>query len=368
MDMSLREWLILIGVIIIAGVMIDGYRRMRVAKKRSSELSFGLEEVRGSEEDFSSELPNGGARRTPRSRGDSDPMVKDRVEPEFSTTDPLASLSSREEYSFSEDEELQLHRRMAEFVEPVPSYDSSFNAVDQSVDTLSLKSPKPPQSDEADLGKPVPVLTSLDASSEKKSEKPAPKASPAVRKVKTGSVKETPVSADSERSRNQRQSEKKEATEKLSERPPAREVIVINVLTKGGDNGGNFDGGGLDQFLRSSGMCFGDMGIFHRHVNTDGSGKVLFSMANGMEPGSFNVDKLEETETHIVSFFMGLPGPQKPMQAFTIMEETAQRMALDLGGELKDEHLSIMTQQTLEYCRQRISEYERKQLASKVPG
>ncbi|WBA80376.1 cell division protein ZipA C-terminal FtsZ-binding domain-containing protein [Endozoicomonas sp. GU-1] len=45
------------------------------------------------------------------------------------------------------------------------------------------------------------------------------------------------------------------------------------------------------------------------------------------------------------------------------MEETARRLALDLGGELKDEQFSVMTQQTLEHCRQRIREYERKQLA-----
>ena len=58
--MSLREWLILIGVLIIIAVLADGYRRMRLAKKRSSEISFGLEEIKGYDDDFSSELPNGG--------------------------------------------------------------------------------------------------------------------------------------------------------------------------------------------------------------------------------------------------------------------------------------------------------------------
>jgi len=32
----------------------------------------------------------------------------------------------------------------------------------------------------------------------------------------------------------------------------------------------------------------------------------------------------------------------------------------NLGGELRDEHRSVMTSQTIEHCRQRIREFERK--------
>ena len=113
-------------------------------------------------------------------------------------------------------------------------------------------------------------------------------------------------------------------------------------------------------------MRFGDMAIFHRYANTDGSGKIQFSMANGVEPGIFDIDSLDRSDTPAVSFFMGMPGPENPMKAFTIMEETARQLALDLGGELKDEQFSVMTQQTLEHCRQRIREYERKRLTNKV--
>ena len=60
--MTLREWLVLIGIIVIVGVLVDGFRRMRLAKKRESELSFGLEDVEGNNEAYGSELPNGGAR------------------------------------------------------------------------------------------------------------------------------------------------------------------------------------------------------------------------------------------------------------------------------------------------------------------
>ena len=31
--MNLRDWLIIIGVVIIIGILLDGFRRMRLAKK-----------------------------------------------------------------------------------------------------------------------------------------------------------------------------------------------------------------------------------------------------------------------------------------------------------------------------------------------
>ena len=61
-----------------------------------------------------------------------------------------------------------------------------------------------------------------------------------------------------------------------------------------------------------------------------------------------------------ISFFMSLPGPSNAMQAFDFMLETAQCVVKNLGGELKDERRSVMTAQTIEHCRQRIREYERK--------
>ncbi|MEC7377990.1 MAG: cell division protein ZipA, partial [Pseudomonadota bacterium] len=38
----------------------------------------------------------------------------------------------------------------------------------------------------------------------------------------------------------------------------------------------------------------------------------------------------------------------------------------NLGGDLKDERRSVMTPQTIEHCRQRIREFERKQRSKKA--
>ena len=40
--MSLREWLIAIGTLVIIGIVIDGVRRMRRARKESMAISSGM--------------------------------------------------------------------------------------------------------------------------------------------------------------------------------------------------------------------------------------------------------------------------------------------------------------------------------------
>ena len=63
--MNLRDWLIIIGVVIILGIVLDGIRRMRLAKKDSLKMSLemgGNLENTPIDDDFNPELPAGGAR------------------------------------------------------------------------------------------------------------------------------------------------------------------------------------------------------------------------------------------------------------------------------------------------------------------
>ena len=63
--MNLRDWLIIIGVVIIIGILLDGYRRMRLAKKDALKMSLdmgGNFDNTPLDDDFNPELPSGGAR------------------------------------------------------------------------------------------------------------------------------------------------------------------------------------------------------------------------------------------------------------------------------------------------------------------
>ncbi len=347
--MSLREWLILIGILVIVAVMVDGYRRMRLAKKRATELNFGLEEVKGYD-DALSELPNGGRARPLNEALSRKEHQRERVEPGFSSVGESDSPTE-----FLQPELSSVRRRQSSLNTTI---DVECDANGQSV-----------AQDDQLLGEHSKIATNTCNFPQQGNERSVTVAPPRERAGKKVGQGETARVSRQNREVSSQPSPNKtmpvakvvgESPEKLQDRPLASEVIVINILARGGEF---FAGDQLLQALLGCDLRYGDMSIFHRYANADGTGKIIFSVANGVKPGTFSIDELENTQTPALGMFMGLPGPENPMQAFALMEETARRLALDLGGEMKDEQLSVMTQQTLEHYRQRISDYERKQLA-----
>lgn len=153
-----------------------------------------------------------------------------------------------------------------------------------------------------------------------------------------------------------------EVKEPAAAQPAAEEVLVISVISR--DPAG-FKGPALLQNILESGLRFGEMDIFHRHESMAGNGEVLFSMANAVKPGVFDLDDIDLFSTPAVSFFLGLPGPRHPKQAFDVMVAAARKLSQELNGELKDDQRSVLTAQTIEHYRQRIVEFERRALTQK---
>lgn len=135
------------------------------------------------------------------------------------------------------------------------------------------------------------------------------------------------------------------------------EVLVVYVVAR--DPNG-FKGPALLQSILESGLRFGMRDIFHRHESLTGNGEILFSMANAVRPGTFDLDDIDHFSTRAVSFFLGLPGPSNPKQALELMLAAARKLSSELDGELKDDQRSVFTKQTEEIYRQRIVEFERR--------
>jgi cell division protein ZipA len=142
----------------------------------------------------------------------------------------------------------------------------------------------------------------------------------------------------------------------LAEREAAQEVFVIHVFNEQGLGG--FD---LRRVFNACDMRFGEMNIFHRFEKANAQGKIQFSVANSLEPGSFNLNTLDELSTTGISLFMSLPGPDKPMEAFDAMAEVALVFARNFNANLCDDSHSDLNPQTLEHYRQRIRDFSRKQ-------
>ena len=145
--------------------------------------------------------------------------------------------------------------------------------------------------------------------------------------------------------------------------PAIEQVISILVIAK--DTQG-FYGSQLLKLVEACGLVHGEMDIFHRFEDGLRLGKTQFSMANMMEPGTFNLKEMEHLHSPGVVFFLGLPTAQDSMQAFDYMLETAQCLATNLGGEVLDEQRSVMRPQTIEHCRQQIREFERRNMTRRA--
>lgn len=146
--------------------------------------------------------------------------------------------------------------------------------------------------------------------------------------------------------------------ERHREPQPVLEVIVVHLIARRGEP---FPGSDLLRLLLESGLRYGQMNIFHRHVNLDGHEELQFSMANAVEPGTFDLDTMEEKTFAGVTFFLKLPGATDALGALDKMLSICRRLASELDGDLKDEQHSVLTPQTMEHLRQRVQEFERRQ-------
>lgn len=155
-----------------------------------------------------------------------------------------------------------------------------------------------------------------------------------------------------------------DAKEQRTKDVPAVEQ-VISILVTASDSQG-FYGPQLLQLVEACGLVHGDMEIFHRYEDGPRLGKTQFSMANMMEPGTFEISEIDHLHTPGVVFFLGLPTAQDSMQAFDFMLETAQCLASNLGGEVLDEQRSVMRPQTIEHCRQQIRDFERRNMTRRA--
>lgn len=156
----------------------------------------------------------------------------------------------------------------------------------------------------------------------------------------------------------------KQPVEKPAEKTPSiEEVLVVNVKAP---KGHLFHGDALLEFILNNGLRYGAMSIFHRHAHEDGEGPVLFSLANMLKPGTFDLQNVESFATAGVTLFLTLPVyDDNNMAAFEQMIATAKNIADGLGGELNDENRSIMTGQTIEHYRERIRDFSRRQQLEK---
>ena len=144
-----------------------------------------------------------------------------------------------------------------------------------------------------------------------------------------------------------------------------REILVMHVRAKAEDG---FNGSDLLQILLACDMRYGDKDILHRHEKAEGKGCLQFSVANMLEPGTFNLEDINSFRTPGVTFFMTLPGPEDALQAFECMVETANCLVKNLDALLLDEDHSTASLQVINHYRERVKQFTRKMNSNLQPA
>ncbi|WP_119395588.1 cell division protein ZipA [Salinibius halmophilus] len=147
------------------------------------------------------------------------------------------------------------------------------------------------------------------------------------------------------------------AQEQVEEPVEVDEVLIIHVFAKDGQP--EFEGADLLDNLLAANLKHGKMDIFHSH---DEQGRLQFSIANGVNPGTLNPDTLADQTTPGVSLFLQLPHPGDAKAALDHMYKVAKFLAEEFSAALLDDQRSVLTPQTIEHYQQRITEYQRAQM------
>jgi cell division protein ZipA len=111
---------------------------------------------------------------------------------------------------------------------------------------------------------------------------------------------------------------------------------------------------------------FGDMQIFHRIELVDGREKVLFSVANIREPGTFDLSAMDDFTTEGLALFMQVPCAVDAGRAFDAMIESARILADNLDGHICDARRSALTQQTIRHMREEVINYQLQQRVART--
>ena len=390
-QLSIRDWMILIGGMMIAAVLIDAVRRYWRERRAEIKLTARIERASPLSDDddafnLLTELPNGGARIVYRDDLQIGPQATAPISEAPAVGLDGADSSSRDE-SAPDPIDVAVAAQLAETSDTGLSEGASAKTESAS-DDPALSEPDAVESAAgAVTSKPAAVAPAFLANEEtleevaaaertvgRETDAESPAKEQAERTSRRRTVKPAPEAAvepqtdDADTSGTVDWLDTLEPDEPLEQDVPEHgrlprgantHVFILYVVAQAEEG---FSGTDILETLLACDLRFGDMDFFHRHERASGRGPIEFSVANMMKPGVFDIDNMEPLQTRGLMFFVTLPGPADMLKAFDYMYETVKVVAKSLGGDIQDETRSVITRQSLEHMRQQIRELERRLL------
>ncbi len=234
---------------------------------------------------------------------------------EDTTTERDDSLQQDTEWM----EEIARQRRMLAGEEPPPAVDDSAPSVpvlDDIIPEPASRSPQQPQTEHS---------SHVESSAE-----------------------ESPQEREPDREKSE-PAPRKEQHPRPEPSPDEELIAVLHIMAPGNRM---FIGADLFSALEEVGLRFGEGGIFHYYHSRWGeesNDAILFSVANVLEPGTFEGGQMEqEFTTPGVVMFMRAPGAVPARNMIETLLLKAQQLAQLLKGEMRDEARNPLTESTIE--------------------
>ncbi len=146
---------------------------------------------------------------------------------------------------------------------------------------------------------------------------------------------------------NEESSDGTKATDQETNNKP-NDIIVIYILPKGE---ALLEGSQINSAVQALGLNFGEMNIFH-YANDGGA---VFSLANMLEPGSFNLETIHVLKTTGLTLFMQIEGDD-PMDDLSEMLQRGYQIAGLLEARLCNHKREPLTEQDAENYRAQVRE------------
>lgn len=341
-QLSIRDWMVILGGVMIAAVLVDAGRRRWRERRSEIRLNARIDRSKsGSNDDDTfnllTELPNGGARIVRRDDLEAGDLDAGNLEPASIAEAPATPADAVEER--------------------VRKFPAAPDPIDVAVESDDLDEVSSQVEASAEANEPAPAMSA----SPRRRRTVKPPGDPSTAEARDVSAEGTVDWLDT------LEPEEVSETESVEQgrlpRGANTHVFILYVVARSEEG---FAGMDILESLLACDLRFGDMDFFHRHELASGRGPIEFSVANMMKPGVFDIDNMEPLQTRGLMFFVTLPGPTDMLKAFDYMYETAKVVAKALDGDIQDEKRSVVTRQSLEHMRQQIRELERRLLVRRT--
>ena len=143
-------------------------------------------------------------------------------------------------------------------------------------------------------------------------------------------------------SHDEHASDEQVSSETADEAEPVQpsDFIIVHIQMP---DGLTMEGSKLLPAVNTLGFKYSEEGFFNRHLDPAGHGPVLFRLVNMYNPGTFDIDNMEQFSTAGVSLFMTLPCDGDGLAAFNMLHSAAKKLADEFGATILDSQREEMS-------------------------